>query len=78
MSTFERENGTQGKVARVILKDKTADISIVFWNEATDEINKIREGDEVLLINTKVKENQREGKLELHIDSFSNIKITDS
>lgn len=77
ISTFQRENGTQGKVARVILKDKTADISVVFWNETAEEIHKIREGDEVLLMNPKVKENQHEGKLELHLDGFSNIKITD-
>ncbi len=76
LSTFQRENGTQGKVARIILKDKTANISVVFWNEITDVIQEIREGDEVLIMNTKVKENQRGGKIELHLDSFSNIKIT--
>lgn len=75
LSTFQRKDGTQGKVARLILEDNFGNISVVLWNERAEEINTIREGDQVLIMNAKVKENQREGNFELHLDEFSNMQI---
>jgi replication factor A1 len=78
LSIFQRKDGTSGKIARLILEDKSSNIPIVIWNERAEEIDTIREGDEVLIMNVKVKENQRQGKLELHLDNYSNMQIVNN
>ncbi|MCK4435440.1 hypothetical protein KAU87_01380 [Candidatus Bathyarchaeota archaeon] len=75
ISIFQRKDGTQGKVIRAILKDETAEIPVVLWNRIAEEATRIKEGDKVLLMNTKARENQREKLLELHLNNSSNIEI---
>ena len=76
ISTFQRKDGTQGKIKRVVLEDETDHIPVVFWNEKAEEVARIKEGDTVLLMNTKVRENRQGGRWELHLDNSSTIEIT--
>lgn len=75
MSTFQRKDGTKGRVTRLILEDETAEIPVVFWNRLAEEAARIKEGDKILLMNAIAKENQREKLLELHLNNASNIEI---
>jgi replication factor A1 len=74
-STFQRKDGTQGKVARITLEGELKRISVVFWDAMADEVHTIREGDRIILMNAKIRENKYDGNLELHIGSYSTIKI---
>lgn len=75
MSTFQRSDGTQGKVSRMVIEDDTGCISAVFWDEKAEEAAKGGEGAVVLLMNAKVKKS-RSGALELHVDDSANIEFS--
>ncbi len=74
-STFQRRNGTQGKVMRIIVEDESGRIPVVFWNEKADDMANAKEGVEVLVMNAKVKKNRRDRRLELHVDYFANVEV---
>jgi replication factor A1 len=76
-STFQRKDGTQGRVLRAILEDDTGRIPLVFWNKKTEYITKAKKETIILLLNAKIKKNNRDGSLELHVDKFTNVKIRD-
>jgi replication factor A1 len=74
MTSFQRHNGTQGKVIRMELKDETGHIPVVFWNERAEDMALAKEGMLLLLMNAKVKKSQNES-LELHVDNFANVEL---
>ncbi|MDH5447545.1 MAG: OB-fold nucleic acid binding domain-containing protein [Candidatus Bathyarchaeota archaeon] len=74
-STFQRRDGAQGKVIRIVLEDETGRIPVVFWNEKTEEVAKAKEGMAVLLMNAKVRKNHQNELLELHVEGFTNVEI---
>ncbi len=73
ISEFTRKDGTQGKVRRVRLKDETGEATIVFWNERVDEVGTAEEGDQLRIINTRVKTGLN-GGVELHVGNLSQIQ----
>ncbi len=74
-STFQRRNGTLGKVKRLVLEDETGQIPVVFWDKKVGEIAKIKEGTTVLLMNARVKKDRQNGLFELHVEDFTNVEI---
>jgi replication factor A1 len=74
VSTFQRRDGTQGKVMRLLLKDETGQISVVFWNEKTEDLINAKEGATVLLMGVKVRKN-RDGRVELHVEKSANVEL---
>jgi replication factor A1 len=75
MSSFQRRDGTQGKVMRAALEDDTGRVSVVFWNEKAEEVANVKEGLTVLLVNAKVKRNRKDRRLELHIDASARVEV---
>ncbi|UCH31477.1 MAG: hypothetical protein JSV05_08280 [Candidatus Bathyarchaeota archaeon] len=75
VSTFQRRNGTQGKVLRIMLKDKTGIIPVVFWDAKAENMTKAKKGMIVFLINGIVKRNHRDSLLELHMGGLSAIEM---
>jgi len=75
VSTFQRHDGTQGKVIRMVLEDETGRIPVVFWNEKTEEVTEAKEEMAVLLINAKVNKDRQNELLELHVEDFTNVEI---
>jgi replication factor A1 len=74
-SEFTRKDGTKGKVRRLRLKDETGETTVVFWNEKADELDRINEGDQLRIINARIK-TQLSGSIELHVESTSYIEKT--
>ena len=74
MSTFERSNGSQGKVMRLQLSDGTGQITTVFWNKKVDELGDVKRGDSLQILNGRVKEGLN-GQLELHVEKSTQIKL---
>lgn len=75
VSTFQRRNGTQGKALRIMLKDKTGIIPVVFWDTKAENMTNAKRGMIVLLMNGIVKRNRRDNLLELHMGDLSAIEI---
>jgi replication factor A1 len=75
VSTFERSNGSQGKVMRLQLDDGTGQITAVFWNEKTDELGDIERGVSLQILNGRVKEGLN-GQLELHVGKSTQIETS--
>lgn len=73
-STFQRRDGTQGRVMRLLLKDETGQIPVVLWNEKTEHLINAKEGTTVLLMGAKVR-NNRDGRVELHVENSTNVEL---
>ena len=72
-STFERKDGTQGRVMRFVLSDQTGEVQVVVWNEKADELDKtLKVGDELQVVSGKVKKALGEG-LEIHVDAATYV-----
>ena len=74
VSTFQRQDGTQGKVMRIVIEDETGRIPVVFWNEKAEKIAEVKEKMEVLLLNAKVRKNHLDELLELHAEYSTNVE----
>ena len=68
VTVFQRRDGTEGKVLRMMLEDATGQITAVFWNDQVDAVNHVQIGDRLEIMDAKVKE-QIDGRLELHVEN---------
>ena len=76
-SEFKRANGTHGKVRRLQLQDETRQITVVFWNQMVDELGNVETGDNLRIMNARVKE-LAGGLVELHAEKTTQIeKVTE-
>ena len=67
------KNGREGRVANILVGDKTGKVRVVFWNDQVQMFEKINEQDVLRIKNPYVKENN--GRTELHLNDQSNIDI---
>jgi len=68
------KNGRSGRIGSFVLADDTSNVRTVLWDENHIDLiskNKIREGEVVEIVNASIKNG------ELHLGSFSEIKISD-
>lgn len=72
INTF-KSGEREGKVGSLVLGDETGTIRLVFWNNKTEELEKLKEEDVLHISNSYLKENQ--GRLELHINDSATIKV---
>jgi len=72
-SDFKRKDGTSGRVRRLRLRDETGQATAVFWNEKVDELGEVEKGDQLRLMNARLKESA-EGRLELHVENATQIE----
>ena len=70
--TFDRDDGSEGRVANLVLGDETGRIRVTLWDENTELIDAFAPGDSVELIDGYVRE--REGDLELHVGDRGTIE----
>jgi replication factor A1 len=73
VSEFNRKDGSTGKVRRIKLRDDTGEIFLVFWNETVDELGEINAGDQLLIMNSRIK-TERNGKIELHVNKTTQFE----
>jgi replication factor A1 len=75
--TFQRKNGSTGKVANLILSDDSGSITLVLWNEQVDLVTeqKIREQTQVKITNGYVKDGYYGP--ELCVGRWSQLEILD-
>jgi replication factor A1 len=63
--TFDRDDGSEGKVANLAIGDETGRIRVTLWDERTERAEELDPGVAVEVVDGYVRE--REGDLELHV-----------
>lgn len=77
-SAFTRSDMSTGTVMRLTLMDETGEIPVVLWNEKAEELGKtVKVNDKLRLVNAKVKENSSSGELEVHVNSYTYVEVSE-
>jgi len=63
--TFDRDDGSEGKVANLLLGDETGTVRVTMWDDRADRAAELEPGTAVEVVDGYVRE--REGDLELHV-----------
>lgn len=73
---FERKDGSKGKVANIVLKDKTGEIRTVLWGKMTKLVSEgeLQKGTPVRLERVYVKKGQGGGN-ELHLNPRGEVEV---
>jgi replication factor A1 len=74
--TFKRRDWTQGKLASILVSDKSGRLRVVLWDKkvAIVEAGKIQKNQTIKISHGYVREGQ-DGKPELHLGDKGNIKV---
>ena len=72
--TFQRKDGSSGRVGNILLGDETGTLRVTLWDEKTDFLKEVEYGDTVELINAYARENAFTQKVELQIGNRSVIR----
>ena len=73
--TFDRDDGSEGRVANLTLGDETGRVRVTLWDERADRATELEEGDSVEVIDGYVRE--RDGSLELHVGDRGAVEELD-
>ncbi len=65
MRTFDRDDGSEGRVSNLTLGDETGRIRVTLWDDRADRADELDAGAAVEIIDGYVRE--RDGSLELHV-----------
>ena len=69
---FKRRDGSKGRVASIYLGDDTGVIRLVLWNEETELIKELKNGDAIAIVNAYSRE--RFGRVELMLGRFGRVE----
>jgi replication factor A1 len=73
--TFDRDDGTEGRVANLTLGDPTGRVRVTLWDERADLATAFDPGESVEVVDGYVRE--RDGDLELHVGSRGAVETID-
>lgn len=73
--TFERDDGSEGRVANLKLGDPTGRIRVTLWDERTEHAEELDPGISVEVVDGYVRE--RDGDLELHVGNRGAVEEID-
>ncbi|WP_336345344.1 single-stranded DNA binding protein [Halalkalicoccus ordinarius] len=73
--TFERDDGSEGRVANLTLGDETGRIRVTLWDERTEAAERLSPGESVEVVDGYVRE--RDGDLELHVGNRGAVESID-
>jgi ssDNA-binding replication factor A large subunit len=73
--TFDRDDGSEGKVSNLVLGDETGRVRVTLWDEQADRAPDIDPGTVVEVVDGYVRE--RDGSLELHVGDRGEVAEVD-
>ena len=73
--TFDRDDGSEGRVANLALGDPTGRVRVTLWDDMTEQVELLQPGECVEVVDGYVRE--REGDLELHVGDHGAIESID-
>ncbi|WP_049998228.1 single-stranded DNA binding protein [Halococcus sediminicola] len=74
--TFERDDGSEGKVANLTLGDETGRVRVTLWDDQTERVEELDPDTTVELVDGYVRE--RDGDLEVHLSARSTLEAVDA
>ncbi|NKE35219.1 single-stranded DNA binding protein [Natronococcus sp. JC468] len=74
--TFDRDDGSEGKVANLVVGDSTGRVRVTMWDERAEQVTEFETGDTVEVVDGYVRE--RDGSLELHVGNRGAIEPVDA
>jgi replication factor A1 len=74
--TFDRDDGTEGRVANLTLGDETGRVRVTLWDERADHAEELSAGTDVEVVDGYVRE--RDGDLELHVGDRGAVEEIDA
>ena len=73
--TFDRDDGTEGRVSNLTLGDETGRVRVTLWDDRADRVEELDAGTAVEVVEGYVRE--REGDLELHVGEEGAVEEVD-
>ncbi|WP_323191525.1 single-stranded DNA binding protein [Halostella sp. PRR32] len=73
--TFDRDDGSEGKVANLVLGDSTGKVRVTMWDDMADHADELSSGNAVEVVDGYVRE--RDGSLELHVGDRGAVEEID-
>jgi replication factor A1 len=73
--TFDRDDGTEGRVSNLTLGDETGRVRVTMWDEKADRAEELSPGTAVEVVDGYVRE--RDGDLELHVGNKGAIEAVE-
>jgi len=73
--TFDRNDGSEGRVSNLAVGDPTGRIRVTLWDEKADRVDDLSDDQSVEIVDGYVKE--RDGSLELHVGSRGAVEPLD-
>ncbi|WP_410765661.1 single-stranded DNA binding protein [Haloferax sp. DFSO60] len=73
--TFDRDDGSEGRVSNLSLGDATGRVRVTLWDERADLSEELDVGQSVEVVDGYVRE--RDGSLELHVGSRGAVEVID-
>ncbi len=73
--TFERDDGSEGRVANLVLGDETGRARVTLWDERADVAEEFEAGESVEVVDGYVRE--RDGDVELHVGGRGAVEAID-
>ncbi len=74
--TFDRDDGSEGKVSNVVLGDETGRVRITLWDDQAETATELSQGEVVEVVDGYVRE--RDGSLELHVGDRGAVEPVDA
>jgi ssDNA-binding replication factor A large subunit len=74
VNTFNRQDGSEGKVSRLVLEEGGARINLVLWDDRVEEFGSIERGTRIRVISGNVRTGNT-GSPEVHVGWDTTIKI---
>ncbi|MBC7085076.1 MAG: replication factor A [Methanomethylovorans sp.] len=75
--TFNKKDGTKGRVRNITIGDDTGKIRITLWDDKTEKVEGFHIGDSVEVINGYARENNFNHQIEIQIGNHGLIKRTE-
>ncbi|WP_323677918.1 single-stranded DNA binding protein [Halorubellus sp. PRR65] len=73
--TFDRDDGSEGQVANLVLGDETGRVRVTMWDGQAETVDDVAAGDSVEVVDGYTRE--RDGDLELHVGERGAIEDLD-
>ncbi|MFW5903538.1 MAG: single-stranded DNA binding protein [Halolamina sp.] len=73
--TFDRDDGSEGRVANLVIGDETGRVRVTLWDDKADRATEIDPGTAVEVVDGYVRE--RDGDLELHVGDRGAVEELD-
>ena len=76
--TFSSKSGSEGSVQSLLVGDEEAINRVVFWNDKTELLEQVQEGDILKILNAYTRENTNSNRVEIHYGQYSDIEVNPS